>query len=95
MSDYVQPVSELMRGDIIDAVFNDVCFGVPVIPETAEDVAAGIRCAMQLDARPLFLEGLAVRLTELGTACSVSDTEVMLTEIKRRYKENLGKPCPK
>ena len=95
MSDYVQPVSELMRGDIIDAVFNDACFGVPVNPDTAEDVLTGIQCAMELDARPLFLEGLAVRLTELGTACSVSDTEVMLTEIKRRYKEKLGKLCPK
>ena len=89
------PISELTRGENTDEIFSNACFGVPVNPDTAEDVLAGIQCAMELDARPVFLEGLSARLTELGVPCESNDTEIMLAEIKRRYKEILGKPCPK
>ena len=86
---------ELSRGNYTEFIYDATCFGIPVDPETAEDVAAGIQRAMELDERPLFLEGLSERLTELGAACSVSDSDLMLSEVKRRYKEILGKACPK
>ncbi|MBQ8922214.1 MAG: hypothetical protein IJ060_08660 [Oscillospiraceae bacterium] len=93
--DKIDPVRELTRGDLTDEIFSDACFGVPVNPQTAEDVLAGIQCAMELNDRPVFLEGLAERLTELGVPCSPDDSAVMSAEVKRRYKEILRKPCPK
>ena len=89
------PRDELTRGDYTEFIYDATCFGVPVDPETAEDVAAGIQRAMELDERPLFLEGLSERLTELGMRCTADDTDMMLSEVKRRYKEILGKTCPK
>ncbi len=86
---------ELIRGDDTEMMFDDICFSVPVNAETAEDVISGIRRAAETDARPLFPEGLAERLTALGTACSPDDTEIMLREVRRRYRTILGKTCPK
>ena len=95
MADDVQRASELTRGEDTDAIFSFACFGAPVDPQTAEDVLAGIQCAVELNSRPVFLEGLAERLTELGVPCSADDREVMLAEVKKRYQAILGKPCPK
>lgn len=78
-----------------DSLYGSACCGMPVNPQTAEDVAEGIRLAIELDGQPLFLEGVAERLTELGIPCTESDTEIMLTEIKQRYRDILGKSCPR
>ncbi|MBO5575938.1 MAG: hypothetical protein J5956_06515 [Ruminococcus sp.] len=43
----------------------------------------------------MFLEGLAKRLCELGPICTKDDKQIMLAEVKRRFKQLLGKDCPK
>lgn len=86
---------ELLRNEYTEHIYDATCFGAPIDPENAEDVVSGIERALELEARPVFLEGVAARLTMLGIACSADDKELMLIEIKRRYKELLGFPCPR
>lgn len=87
--------SELPRDKQTEYIYDTVCFGAPVNPQSAVEVANGIARALELDAHPVFLEGLAEKLTQLGTACKAADTEIMLAEVKRRYRELLCKPCPR
>ena len=86
---------ELNRDEYTEYIYDVTCFGDPINPENAEDVASGISRAMELEARPVFLEGVSARLTQLGVDCKADDVELMLTEIKRRYKEILGFSCPR
>ena len=69
--------------------------GAPVSPDNPEDIIAGIKRTLALEERPVFPEGLAERLTQLGLPCQPNDTEIMLAEIKRRFKLFLGKSCPR
>ena len=87
--------AEAERGEYTEFIYDTTCFGEPAEAESAEDIAAGIERAMALEARPVFLEGLAARLTELGTPCTAADVNIMLAEVKRRYKDLLGIPCPR
>lgn len=84
---------ELSNGEYTEYIFDATCFGEPVDPQTAEDVIDGIERALQVESHPVFLEGLAERLTQLGISCTAEDKDIMLAEVKRRYKEILGKPC--
>ncbi|MFQ9437147.1 MAG: hypothetical protein ACLR1R_12915 [Ruminococcus callidus] len=86
---------ELNRDEYTEYIYDVTCFGDPIDPENAEDVASGISRAMELEARPVFLEGVSARLSLLGVACAAEDTELMLTEVKRRYKELLDFSCPR
>ena len=86
---------ELNRDEYTEFIYNETCFGEPIAPENAEDVASGISRALELGSRPIFLEGLSARLMQLGIACTVDDVEIMLTEVKRRFKEILGFSCPR
>ena len=86
---------ELERDENTEYVFSDICADPVYDPSSAEDMIEGINQAIELESQPLFLEGLSKRLTELGVPCTESDTELMLGEVKRRYKDLLGKPCPK
>lgn len=88
-------VSELSRDKFTEYIYGETCFGEPIAPESAEDVIEGIDRAIELESRPVFLEGLSARLSQLGKACTADDTEIMLTEIKKRYKAILGKNCPR
>lgn len=85
--------TELSNGEYTEYIFDATCFGEPVDPQTAEDVIDGIERALQVESHPVFLEGLAERLTQLGISCTAEDKDIMLAEVKRRYKEILGKPC--
>lgn len=87
--------TDLSRDEYTENIYDTTCFGEPVMPDTAEDVVAGISRAFELDARPAFLEGLAARLSELGVACSAEDRDIMLAEVRNRYKTALGKKCPR
>ena len=87
--------SELFRDEYTENIFGEACFGEPVDYESAEDIVNGIKMSVSLEERPIFLEGLAERLTALGVPCSVSDTDTMLTEIRSRFKTKLGKTCPR
>lgn len=86
---------ELSRDEYTEYIYSETCFGEPVNAQTAEDVIGGVNRAFELDARPVFLEGLSARLTQLGTECSFRDTEIMLSEVRKRYKSVLGKTCPR
>ena len=76
--------AEAERGEYTEFIYDTTCFGEPAEAESADDIAAGIERAMALEARPVFLEGLAARLTELGTPCTAADENIMLAEVKRR-----------
>lgn len=82
-------------GEYTDMMFEEICFSTPRSAESAEDIAAGVAKAIEIDGRKAFAEGLAERLTQLGTPCTAEDTETMLAEVRRRYKELLGKSCPR
>ncbi|MBR4346236.1 MAG: hypothetical protein IKP75_04800 [Oscillospiraceae bacterium] len=86
---------ELTRDEYTEYIYSETCFGEPVNADAAEDMAEGVSRAIELDKRPVFLEGLAARLTQLGTECSPQDTDIMLSEVKQRYRSVLGKPCPR
>ena len=86
---------ELNRDEYTEYIYDVTCFGDPINPENAEDVASGINRAMALEAHPVFLEGVSARLSLLGVTCAAEDTELMLTEVKRRYKKLLGFSCPR
>lgn len=87
--------SELNRDEYTEYIYDVTCFGAPIKFENAEDVASGISRAMELEARPVFLEGVSASLTQLGVPCAADDVMLMLTEVKRRYKELLGFSCPR
>ena len=73
---------ELQRDDFTEYIYDVTCFGDPINPESAEDVASGISRAMELEARPVFLEGVSARLSQLGVACTADDIELILAEVK-------------
>lgn len=86
---------ELNRDEYTEYIYDVTCFGDPINPENAEDVASDINRAMALEAHPVFLEGMSARLSLLGVTCAAEDTELMLMEVKRRYKKLLGFSCPR
>ena len=87
---------ELPRDDSTQYIYDEVIFGDPVLdPSSPGDLITGINKALELDSAPIFLEGLAKRLCELGTICTKDDKQIMLAEVKRRFKQLLGKDCPK
>lgn len=86
---------ELTRDEYTEYIFGKTVFGNPINPESAEDMIEGINQAIELEQHPVFLEGVSERLTHLGVKCSVDDAEIMLSEIKKRYKSILGKSCPR
>ncbi len=91
----IENEQELSRDEFTEYIYSETCFGEPVNAETADDIRDGINRAIELEAHPVFLEGLSARLTQLGIECSSHDTEIMLFEIKKRYKSVLGKSCPR
>lgn len=86
---------ELTRDEYTEYIYDKTCFGEPVNAQTADDVISGINSAMEVENRPVFLEGVSARLSQLGIACTAHDTEIMLVEVKKRYKTVLGKNCPR
>ena len=88
-------IFELERDEFTEIEYGRTCFGEPVDPETFADVEEGVKRAMELEERPIFLEGLAARLNQLGVECTVSDEKLMMSEVKKRFRAVLGKDCPK
>ena len=87
--------SELTRSDYTEFIYDTTCFGEPIDPESPDNVISGINRAIELEAQPMFLEGLSERLCELGVSCTINDTDTMLAEVKRRYNDILKKVCPR
>lgn len=88
-----QIFSEIDRREATDIVFEKLCFGDIFYSDdiNIED----IQTAIDLDERPVFLEGVVSRLQQLGLKCDIDDTDLILAEIKRRYKDQLGFDCPR
>ena len=88
--------NELPRDDSTQYIYDEMILDNPVLdPSSPSDLITGINKALELDSQPIFLEGLAKRLCELGTICTKDDKQIMLAEVKRRFKQLLGKSCPK
>lgn len=88
-------LTEFINDENTEMYFDRLCFDKPADINSAEDVNAGVELALSLENREPFLEGLSARLTELGVRCSADDTEIMLAEMKGRYKRILNKSCPR
>ena len=88
--------NELPRDDSTQYIYDEMILDNPVLdPSSPSDLITGINKALELDSQPIFADGLAKRLTELGAACTKDDTDIMIAEVKRRFKQLLGKDCPK
>ena len=87
--------TDLTINDCTDEIMDTTLYGDPLDPENPADIEKAIELGLSLDDKLYFLEGLAARLTELGTPCSIDETDTMLTAVKTRYKDILGKSCPR
>ena len=79
--------------ELTDIIYEDLCYG-DIFYDDEFDLD-DIRIAVELDSRPIFVEGVISRLQHLGSNCGLSDTNAILAEIKQRYKERLGISCPR
>lgn len=84
---------EFEKGEATDSVFEGVYFG-QVFEVRSLDID-DIQTAVDLSSRPIFIEGLVARLNALGVECGIDDTETILEEVKRRYKDRIGEACPR
>ncbi len=87
--------TELTIDEYTDDIYNEACFGEPVEPDNAAALIKGIELGLRVEHLPLFREGLAERLTKLGCKCDKDDIELMLSQVKDRYKRILSKSCPR
>ena len=87
--------SDLTIDEYTDDIYAAACFGDPLDIGDAAGLLKGIELTMSVERLPLFKEGLSQRLSKLGVPCSPEDTELMLSEIRSRYKRILGKSCPR
>ena len=95
MDKIIEKIRELSRNEFTEYIYDITCFGEPVALGGQKNIEVGINRALKLNEYPMFLEGLSERLTALGKPCKASDTDIILTEVKRRYKDILGKNCPR
>lgn len=77
----------------MDSVYETFCDGD--VFELEEFDIEDIRDVVNLCRRPVFMEGIAERLEKLGVHRAAWDTESVLTEVKQRYKQRIGKNCPR
>lgn len=54
-----------------------------------------IRNVVDLCRRPDFAQGIVKRLDGLGVHMTAQDTELIVKEIKQRYKDRIGASCPR
>ena len=79
--------NELPRDDSTEYIYDDIFSGDPVFdPSSPQDLIDGINKALELDSAPIFADGLAKRLTELNIVCTKDDTDIVIAEVKRRFK---------
>ncbi len=86
---------ELTLNDRTQMLWDEVLDAEPIAAESVEDIKAAINKAIEAENTPLFTEGLAARLSQLGMDCTSDDTKTLRKELDRRYKEILDKDCPK
>ena len=94
MNPYTIINPEITRDEYTDSIYDGILNKL-INPDCKIDLLACINRAVELEERPVFLEGVAERLNQLGISCASDDSEQMLSEVERRYKEILGKSCPR
>ena len=95
MDKIIGEIPGLSRDKHTEHIYDGIFSEEPRDVQSAEDIIDGINRAMELDERSAFLEGVAERLTQLGTACKAKDKDIISDEVKQRYNRILGKSCPK
>lgn len=88
---------KITHGEQTELVYDEFCYGDPFeIDEIDEYIdIADIETAIKLNDRPIFLEGVVQRLSDMGLSFAVTDTDALIDEIKKRYKLRMGKACPR
>lgn len=85
---------EFEKGEATNNVFNNVYFGQIFEAGGLNGVNVDdIQTSIDLSNRPIFIEGVVARLHALGVECGIDDTETILEEVKRRYKDRIGEDC--
>lgn len=90
--DRISQLTDASSGELTKEVFNDL---LDNLGEDGRFNPNNIATAIELDSRLVFLEGVVKRLNELGFECCIRDTEKILSEINRRFREVLGFKCPR
>lgn len=85
--------NDMERGELTDRAYEELCHGT--IWDGDEFDSEDLQSVVDLGDRSDFVEGVARRLEQLGVDCAKDDTEVILAEVKRRYKERIGDNCPR
>lgn len=87
-------IPEPERGARTEIIFDTTCFSEPANPFRAEDVNAAIEQAVELDERPVFLEGLSERLNQLGIRCTADDTDIIHEEkVQKHSRKSNAQIC--
>lgn len=95
MDSSFQDYNRLEKGDTTSFLINELRHGTIFDPDNPEITEDDLKEAINLETKPVFLEGVAKRLGILGVNCSANDTALIENEIKNRYKERTGEDCPK
>ena len=85
---------KLAHGELTELIFDEFCYGDPFTVDDSVDLS-DIETANTLNDRPIFLEGVIRRFSDMGLHFTLSDTEALIDEIKKRYKARMGKKCPR
>ena len=85
--------NQFEMNDATDYIFGKVYFGDIFTARTVD--MEDIKTAIDLDNRLIFKEGVVSRLNSLGVICKIGDQELIVEEVKKRYKTRIGEDCPK
>ena len=87
---------EFKKGEATINIFNSVYLGQIFEADSLQGLNINdIQTAVDLSNRPIFTDGVVARLNALGVDCKTEDTEIILEEVKHRYKERIGDVCPR
>ncbi len=85
--------NKVEQGDSTSLAYSRIYESDPF--EEAEIIIDDLRAVIDLEEKPIFLEGAAKRLCSLGVKCTADDTDIISSEIKQRYKNRIGEDCPR
>ena len=87
---------EFKKGEATNKIFNGVYSGQIFEADELNGInVEDIKTAVNLNNRPIFIDGVVARLNDLGVDCKTEDTDIILEEVKHRYKERIGEVCPR
>lgn len=76
-------------------IYDDIFSKQLISSDSDEDIAAAIKQAVEIENQSVLLEGIAEALNRSGFVCNIDDTAAVLAEVKKRYRNKLGIPCPR